>query len=105
MFADAIMPPTYVNDWHMAGWPASVIIPCALSLSLITLFLVVVRRARPLWSFLTLVFCIIIFMVADYVVYEFGYHNQHLWRTKVYRPQRPHDRERPGAEKVLGVDP
>lgn len=94
MFAD--VPPllTYCADWYMLGWPASVVVPCALSASLITLFLVVARRARPLWRFVTLVFCVSLFIVADYVAYEIGNHNQHLWRKDNRRPPRPDDLDR-----------
>jgi hypothetical protein len=89
MFADALPPRTYWFDWHMAGWPASWIVPCALFASLIALFLVVARRARPKWTFLTLLLCVFLFVVADYVVYEVGYHNQHLWRIARDPPRHP----------------
>ena len=91
MFADVPPPPSFCLDWYMVGWPASLIIPCALSASLITMFLVLARRGRPWRNVLIVGFCIFLFVLADYTVYEFGLKNQHLWQTKRDRPPQPID--------------
>ena len=80
-FADILPPRTYFMDWHMVGWPASLIVPCALSASLIALFLVTARRNRPWRSLTVFALCVSLFFLADFVVYEVGRKHQNLRRT------------------------
>src|SRR5438309_11899508 len=103
MFADALPHPTYCADWYMIGWPASWIVPLALSASLVTLFLFVARRGRPWQSVATLVGCVVLFVLVDYVVYEIGCNFQNLWWTE-RRPQRPLDLERTENPSVTPQD-
>ena len=69
MFADLLPPRTYCMDWHMIGWPASLIVPCALSASLIALFLITARPNRPWRRLAVLAICVSLFFLANFVVY------------------------------------
>jgi hypothetical protein len=92
MFADLHPPPTYCADWYMAGWPASLIVPLALTAALIAMFFYVARRDRPWRSTAALVLCVGLFVAADYVVYVIGCNFQTPWRTPRY-PSRDVDLE------------
>jgi hypothetical protein len=69
MFADMLPPPTFCLDWYLLPWPASVIVPLALSAALITFFLYMARRVRIGWKFLLLALCLFLFVLADCIVY------------------------------------
>jgi CDP-diglyceride synthetase len=72
MFADLLPPPTFCMDWYMVGWPASLIVPCALSASLVAIFLLSRRPGSTRRNVLIMVVCIGVFIAADVGVYLFG---------------------------------
>src|SRR2546425_1215913 len=99
MFADSLPPLTYYADWDMVGWPASLIVPLALTASLITLFFLVARRDRPWRSVAVLVLCVALFVAADYVVYQIGYNYPSLWRGDGPRGNPDFQREKNSSDK------
>ncbi len=104
MFADVLFPPdpTYCADWHMIGWPASLIVPLALTASLVTFFIFLARRDRPWRTVAVLVICAAVFVAADCIVYWVGRNYfPDAWRTP--RPPRlKDDLNRPGKTELPG---
>jgi small-conductance mechanosensitive channel len=85
MFADVLFPPdpTYYADWYMIGWPASLIVPLALTASLVTFFLFLARRKRPRRTVAVFILCAVVFVAADFAVYWVGItYFEDVWLTR-----------------------
>jgi hypothetical protein len=79
MFADVPLPYTVCFDWASLGWPAGPMVVLAVMASLISLSIVLIRRrVHKGW---VLLLCLVLFLVADFVVYVIG--------SNLPRPPRP----------------
>ena len=88
MFADVLVPPTFVFDWYVLDAPFGVMAFLSVTAGLISLFFLLVSRRMVRNKAMAILVCVGLFVLADLFVYAIG----------STRPRRPRpDREPPAA--------